>query len=95
MHHISVINKENKNEIFDQALKYIWQHTHCSAIRLNLYHFKLPDGTIKADPEIKQLLKSRRFRWKTVKNDQATGLRSEVLEVANTDDQDQMRKSKA
>jgi len=56
---------------------------------------KQEDGTLKADPEIKTLLKVRKFRWKTVKNDVATGLRSEVLELQNLDDQDQMRKSKA
>ena len=76
----------NRDEIFDQAIKYIFQHTHCSAIKLNLYHLNHPDGTFKADPDIKQLLKLRKFRWKTVKNDMATGLRSEVLEVQNLDD---------
>lgn len=95
IHHISVINKDNKNEIFDQALKYIWLHTHCHSIRLNLYHFKDADGKLKADPETKQLLKSRKFKWKTVKNDMETGLRSEVLEVQNVDEEDQMRRSKA
>ena len=83
-----MINKENKNAIFDQALKYIWQHTHCAAIRLNLYHMKFPDGMIKADPEIKVLLKARKFKWKTVRNDLKTGLRSEVLEVSNTEEED-------
>lgn len=81
LHHISSINRDNRNEIFDQALKYIWKHTHCSAIRINLFHMKGPDGSIKADPEIKILLKERRFKWKTIKNDNNTGERSEILEV--------------
>ena len=85
LHHISATNKDNRNEIFDQALKYIWKHTHCSAIRLNLYHVKGQDGSFMADPEIKMLLKARKFKWKTVKNDVATGHRSEVLEVQNHD----------
>jgi len=42
---------------------------------------KGPDGSIKADPEIKILLKERRFKWKTIKNDNNTGERSEILEV--------------
>jgi hypothetical protein len=40
---------------------------------------------LKADPDIKALLKLKKFKWKTVINDQATGMRSEILEVANTD----------
>ena len=35
------------------------------------------------------------FKWKTVKNDMSTGTRSEVLEVMNKDEEDQMRKSVA
>jgi hypothetical protein len=82
------MNKDNRNEIFDQALKYIWKNTHCQAIRLNIYHVKYPDGSLRADPEIKTLLKARKFKWKTVKNDMTTGLRSEILEVQNTDHMD-------
>ena len=43
---------------------------------------------MKADAEIKALLK--KFKWKTVINDQSTGMRSEVLEVANTEYQKQL-----
>lgn len=56
---------------------------------------KMADGSIKADPEIKLLLKERRFKWKTIKNDNNSGERSEILEVQNHEEQDQMRKSKA
>jgi hypothetical protein len=38
---------------------------------------------MKADPEIKSLLKERLFKWKTVQNDVETGTRSEILEVQN------------
>lgn len=58
---------------------------HCSAIRLNLFHFKHQDQSIKADPQIKLLLKQKGFKWKTVKNDVASGHRSEILELANFD----------
>jgi len=45
---------------------------------------------MKADAEIKALLKLKKFKWKTVINDQSTGMRSEVLEVANTEYQKQL-----
>lgn len=50
---------------------------------------------MKADPGIKAVLKLKKFKWKTVINDQATGMRSEVLEVANTDYQKQLIRSQA
>ena len=90
LHHISTVKKENKDSIFDLALEFIWKYSHCDAIRLNLYHIKNSDGQLKADPEIKALLKIKKFKWKTVINDQATGVRSEILEVANTDYQRQL-----
>jgi len=56
------------------ALEYIWKNTHCSAIRLNLYHIKNKEnGEFRVDPDIKELLKSRKFKWKTVINDNVTG----------------------
>ena len=90
-----MINKDNRNEIFDQTIKYIWRHTHCHSIRLNFFHIKDADGKFKADPETKQMLKSRGFRWKTVKNDMESGMRWEINELANKDEEDQMRRSKA
>ena len=48
---------------------------------------------MKADPEIKAVLKLKKFKWKTVINDQNTGMRSEVLEVANTEYQKQLIRS--
>lgn len=50
---------------------------------------------MKADPEIKALLKLKKFKWKTVINDQNTGMRSEVLEVVNTEYQKQLIQSQA
>ena len=34
---------------------------------------------------MKLLLKQKGFKWKTVKNDVATGHRSEILEIGNFD----------
>ena len=94
LHHISTIDLSQRELIFSKTLDFIWRHTHCSAIRLNLYHIIDPDtGKQAADKEIKALLKSKKFKWKTVKNEGE--FRSEILEVQNTEYQNQMRKSKA
>ena len=85
LHHVSSVCEEHFDFVFDQALEYIWKHTHCSAIRLTLYHIKDTEGKLKANPKMKILLKSRKFRWKTVINDNETGHRSEILEVQNSD----------
>lgn len=87
LYHISVVNQDLKDELFDLALDFIWKNTHCSAIRLNLFHIT-KDGTTKADPEIKKILKQRKFKWKTVQNDSQTGQRFEILEVNNTEHKD-------
>ena len=50
---------------------------------------------MKADPLLKELLKQRKFKWKTVTNDEQTGCRSEILEVVNQEFKNQMRRSKA
>ena len=66
--------------LFDQTLDFVFKYAHCHAIRINLFHLKNADGSIKADPEIKAIMKLKKFKWKTLVNDTATGLRSEVLE---------------
>ena len=84
LHHVSCLQIEQREKLFDNAMEYIWKHTHCSAIRVSLYHSKSKDsGMLKADPALKQFLKSRKFKWKTVVNDVSSGSRSEILEVAN------------
>lgn len=96
LHHVSCLQIEQREKLFDNAMEYIWKHTHCSAIRVSLYHSKSKDsGMLQADPALKQFLKSRKFKWKTVVNDVSSGSRSEILEVANLTFQHQMRKSKA
>ena len=82
LQHISAIQKADVEILFDQALEFLWKYSHCHAIRLNLSHVKYPDGSIKADPEIKAILKLKKFKWKTVVND--VNGRSEILEVLNT-----------
>lgn len=44
---------------------------------------------------MKALLKLKKFKWKTVINDTKTGIRSEVLEVQNTEHQKQLIASQA
>lgn len=85
LHHISAIKKEDREVLFDQTLEFLWKYSHCQAIRLNLFHIKNAEtGDTKADPEIKAILKLKKFKWKTVVNDTATGYRYEILEVQNT-----------
>ena len=81
LHHISVVNIADRETILDMALDYIWKYMHCSAIRLNLYHFAA-QGTdqLKADPDMKKLLKAKKFKWKTVINDTVSNIRYEILE---------------
>jgi hypothetical protein len=61
---------------------------HCSSIRIYLHHYLHPDEKIKVNEEIKGLLKQRRFRWKTLKNETSTGMRIEVLEGLNLEFKD-------
>ena len=43
LHHVSTIDIGQRNLIFEKTLDFIWRHTHCSAIRLNLYHIVDPE----------------------------------------------------
>lgn len=84
LHHVSTINISRRESLMDLALEHIWKLTHCHAIRINLYHLKdVASGQLKADPEFKSLLKTKKFKWKTVQNDMDAGTRSEILELQN------------
>jgi len=50
LYNISVVNKENMDEIFDQTFKYIFEHTKCTQFMLKVNHMTQEDGTIKLDP---------------------------------------------
>lgn len=83
---MSAIDLKDRETIFDMAIDYIWKHMHCSAIRMNLYHFKPQDSDqLKADPDMKKMLKAKKFKWKTVINDTASNIRYEILESQNVD----------
>lgn len=74
------------------AMDYIWKFMHCAAVRMNLYHYKPQGGEqFKADPDLKKMLKAKKFKWKTVINDTETETRYEILEVQNVDFLDQRR----
>jgi len=58
------------------GLDYIWKMMHCSSIRIYLHHFKqsTADGQkMKVNEDLKNMLKQRRFKWKTLKNETSTG----------------------
>lgn len=57
---------------------------HCSVIKFSLYHYEDDTGKLTVNLEIKNLLKSRGFKWKTVTNDVLTGKRVEIMECQNT-----------
>lgn len=92
IHHVSSIDPQNRETVLDMAMDYIWRCMHCAAVKLNLHHFKhAGEDQRKADPEMKRLLKVKKFKWKTVINDTASDTRYETLEVANVDHLDQRR----
>jgi hypothetical protein len=80
--HLSSVESQNYEELLDLGLDYIWKTMHCGSIRIFLHHYK-QDDKIKVNDEIKSLLKQRRFKWKTLKNETSTGMRIEILEGLN------------
>ena len=75
LHHFSSVDVNDRDSLMTLTLNYIWKEMHCSAVRVNLYHLKDENGSLRADVDIKKLLKEHKFKWKTVKNDTATGSR--------------------
>ncbi len=58
---------------------------HCSVIRLSLYHYQDDHSdSLQVNMTLKNLFKSRGFKWKTVTNEAKTGSRVEILECQNT-----------
>ena len=68
---------------------------HNSTIRIFLHHYKQTEGKMKVNEEVKNLLKQRRFKWKTLKNEVSTGYRIEVMEGSNLEFKEQMDKDTA
>ena len=65
------------------ALEYIWEKVPCDLIRICIHHFSMPESTdLKVNAELKQLLKKKGFRWKTVTNNRETGQRTEFMECS-------------
>lgn len=102
LHHVSALKRARLALVWNKALEYVWKHTHCAAIKVNLYHYQLMKKkagateatmTMDSDPELKAILKERKFRWKNIANEGA--VRFETQEVQNADFADQMRQSKA
>lgn len=81
--HLSSVDTSSYEEVLDLALDFIWKTMHCSSIRVFLHHFRQAEDKMKVNEEIKALLKQRRFKWKTLKNEVSTGMRIEVMEGLN------------
>lgn len=73
--HLSTVDSQIYEEALDLGLDFIWKTMHCQSIRVYLHHFRSQNGEdkLKVNEEIKGLLKQRRFKWKTLKNETATG----------------------
>ena len=102
IHHVSSLKTEKRALMLGKTLEYLWKHTHCAAVKINLYHFsvmkKKPGAkeatpTMDADADLKAMLKQLRFKWKCIKNGER--YRYETQELANAEYGDQMRQSKA
>ncbi len=84
LYHLSTLLGDDEFQSFvDAALTYIWKHMHCSVIRLSLYHYE-DNGKLQVNPVLKNLLKTKGFKWKTVTNEAKTGSRVEIMECNNT-----------
>lgn len=81
-------------DVLDLSLDYIWKTMHCQSIRVYLHHF-VQDGVLKVNEEIKSLLKQRRFKWKTLKNETSTGMRIEIMEGLNLEYKEQLDRTAA
>lgn len=88
-------------EVLDLSLDYIWKMMHCQSIRIYLHHYLQPTEAdpatekLRVNEEIKSLLKQRRFRWKTLKNETETGMRIEQLEGLNLEFKEQTKQETA
>jgi hypothetical protein len=80
-HLSSLLGAELFGPLVDSALEYIWKHMHCAVVRLSLYHYE-EGGRLQVSTAIKNLLKARGFKWKTVTNE-GTLSRVEILECSN------------
>lgn len=94
IHHVSSVYEQQRNAIFDLSLEYIWKHTHCCSIRINMYHFSLDGGIPRCDEVFQQFLKARGFKWKSLQNDN-NNKKYTAYEISNSDFPNQMRKSQA
>lgn len=83
LYHLSTLLGDDEYPAFvDAVLAYIWKHMHCSVIRLSLYHYE-ENGKLQVNPMLKNLLKTKGFKWKTVTNEAKTGSRIEIMESNN------------
>ena len=64
-------------QVIDKCLELIWSKMECTAIRIYLHHYK-QDDKIKVNEDLKKILKERKFKWLSLKNEATQ--RIEVLE---------------
>lgn len=89
MHHVSSVDPAHFERLLSLALEYIWLHLHCATIKVSIYHYEV-EGRLQVNTEIKNLLKAKGFKWKTVTNEVKSGQRIEIMECPNTQHKPQM-----
>jgi hypothetical protein len=83
---VSSVNPDKFDEVLTLAMDYIWKFMHCATIRISLYHYEDPreGGKLQVNAQLKNLLKIKGFKWKTVTNEVKSGQRIEIMECPNT-----------
>lgn len=58
----------------------------CDHIRVEIFHIQdEATGQTKVDPHVKAVYTEKKFRWKTLTNDPATGKRAQIMQYNNTE----------
>ena len=70
----------------EQTVAYVWKHMPCEHLRVEILHIKDSEGKLAADAAVKACYSALGFRWKTLTNDPATGIRAQIMQLANPSD---------
>lgn len=65
----------------NSVLDYISLNVPCDNVRVEVYHIKDEATNLtKADPYVKTVYTTKKFRWKTLSNDPVTGKRAQIMQ---------------
>ena len=84
--HLSTVDPENMAQALDLLVNHVWREMNCNDIRVSLFHIRDEQtGTMKADPHMKSVYTTKKFKWKTLSNDPSTGKRAQIMQLNNPD----------